>query len=144
MKKNKLLCLLLAMILLVSTAVPMLVYAAEKTVTIYAMDGRTKTIAEKDKQAYLKVGWYDSPIITVYAMDGRTKKIPSSKKDAYLKVGWYDKKSDVCVTMYALDGRTKEVFKGKVAAEKKVGWYDSPIISVYAPDGRIKNADFGS
>ena len=138
MKKNKLLCLVLAMSMLFSIVVPIVAYAAEKTITMYAMDGRTIKVPSSKKDAYLKVGWYDSPIITVYAMDGRTAKIPSSKKAAYLKVGWYDKKSDVTITMYSLDGRKKEVFKGKVAAEKKVGWYDSPIITVYAPDGRTK------
>ena len=136
MKTNKLISLVLVMVMLFSVAVPVIAYAAEKTVTVYAMDGRTKQIPASKKDAYLKVGWYDSPIITVYAMDGRTAKIPSSKKAAYLKVGWYD---SPIITVYAADGRTAKIPSSKKAAYLKVGWYDSPVITMYSADGKTKN-----
>lgn len=101
---------------------------AEKSVTLYANDGRTIDVAESEVSAYLQVGWYrtrEETQQTLYANDGRTLTVYKSQVPAQLKVGWYLTKEETQQVLYARDGRTITVFKAEVPAYKKVGWYET-------------------
>ena len=70
---------------------PMTDYKAieEAPIVMYAPDGRTKTVAYSDAQAWKSVGWYLEPVTLMYAADGRTLYVENSKVAAYQAVGWY-------------------------------------------------------
>lgn len=103
--------------------------------TVYAPDGRTREVPDKDVSKWEAVGWSQYPFTTVYAMDGRTEVIPSNKVDAWLAVGWYTTPC-VTTTMYAPDGRRETVLDTDVPAWEAVGWSLYPFTTVYAMDGR--------
>ncbi|MBP3580016.1 MAG: trypsin-like peptidase domain-containing protein [Clostridia bacterium] len=60
----------------------------EKLVTMYAPDGRTKSVKVWAVEEELAVGWSLEPFVKMYAPDGRTKYVAKSKVDAEKKVGW--------------------------------------------------------
>lgn len=101
--------------------------------TMYAPDGRTAKVAESDRAAWKKVGWYDVPVTVMYAYDGRTAVVAKTDVEAWKKVGWHTKNYK---TMYALDGRTAKVALKDVSAWKKVGWYDVPVTMMYSFNGK--------
>ncbi len=112
------------------------------SVTMYAADGRTTLVPEKDVEAYTKVGWYrtyEETVTTVYAMDGRTLVIPKAYFGDYLNVGWYATREETVATVYAMDGRTLEVPRAHLEEYLRVGWYatrEETVATVYAMDGR--------
>ena len=48
---------------------------AVSATTMFALDGRTIWIDEKDIAEYEKVGWYEYPPMTVFSLDGRSRVI---------------------------------------------------------------------
>lgn len=72
---------------------------SEKSVTLYAADGRTLSVAAEDVPAYLAVGWYQTQAeaanaVTLYAADGRTLSVAAEDVPAYLAVGWYQTQAE--------------------------------------------------
>ena len=151
--KKKILCLVLAVLLIL----PSLIVSAAN-VTMYAQDGRTKSVDSSKVSAYKKVGWYEG--VTMFAKDGRSKIVSPFKVAAEKKVGWYEGVKmysstgtekvvspfkvkeeklngwNIEVTMFAQDGRSIVIPPAQVAAYKKVGWYEAvPMCSI---DGRLK------
>ncbi len=104
--------------------------------TLYATDGRTIEVDERDVDAWRNVGWYDVPVTVMYSLDGRTAAAAISDVEAWKSVGWYEGPVTV---MYAPDGRTAVVANSDIEAWKSVGWYNGSIVTLYAPDGRTKN-----
>lgn len=123
MNKRRL-CILLTCVILFTAFIP---FSQASDITLYASDGRTIIVPEKDAELWINVGWFKTPedakIITMYATDGRTLEIPEYYRTTYQKVGWYNTKEEVMQTMYATDGRTIEVYKDAADAHYKVGWY---------------------
>ncbi len=63
---------------------------ADKTVTVYAPDGRTIEVLSSEVEAYQKVGWYIEPVVIMYAPDGRNLVVSKNEIPAYQNVGWYE------------------------------------------------------
>ena len=51
----------------------------ERSITMYAADGRQKQVPESKVEAELSVGWYTEPLFIMYAPDGTTKIVIQSK-----------------------------------------------------------------
>ncbi len=62
-------------------------YTYANPVTVYAMDGRSKTIFDLQVPYYRDNFWYEAE--TLYSLDGRTITIPPYEAEAYMAVGWY-------------------------------------------------------
>ncbi len=108
-------------------------YGWYEGVTVYAPDGRYKTVSPFRVEAEIAVGWYTHPVTTMYALDGRVIVVASSAVDAYMAVGWYP---EPVTQMYAPDGSTMCVLASEVEMYAQMGWYYHPVTTVYAPDGR--------
>lgn len=93
-----------------------------KTITMYALDGRTIDVLESEIEAYKNVGWYIEPVTQMYALDGRTIYVLDSEVEAHKNVGWY---LTPVTTMYAPDGRTTIISQDEVSAYQNVGWYET-------------------
>lgn len=100
-------------------------FEKEKSIIMYASDGRTRETPESQVEDYRAVGWYTEPVCIMYAADGRTRVTPDSQVEDYKAVGWYTE--PVC-TMYSADGRTQIVLQSQIEANKAVGWYTQPVI----------------
>ena len=136
---RKILCLLMTCVVLFSAFIP---FAQADDVIMYASDGRTINIEEKDIELWKNVGWFetaeDAKIITMYAADGRTLDIPQYYREDFRKVGWYNTREEVVQIMYSMDGRTLEVYKDAAAAHHAVGWYynlSDVTVKMYDKDG---------
>lgn len=136
---RKILCILMTCVVLFTAFIP---FAQADDVIMYASDGRTINIDEKDIQLWKNVGWFesaeDAQIITMYALDGRTLDIPQYYREDYRKVGWYNTREEVTQTMYATDGRTLEVYKDAAPAHHAVGWYynlSDVTVTMFDKDG---------
>ena len=69
----------------------------ENKVILYAPDGSTIEISEKEIDTYLNTGWYKTLEETqqiLYAPDGRTVTVFKSEVPAYKNVGWYESYSE--------------------------------------------------
>ena len=62
-------------------------YTYANPVTVYAMDGRSKTIFDLQVPYYRDNFWYEAE--TLYSIDGRTITVPPYEAEAYMAVGWY-------------------------------------------------------
>ena len=120
---KKILCFTLIFTLLLALFIPC---NGSVPVTMYASDGRTRSVNADEVQKWKDVGWFetaeDAKIITMYSMDGRTLDIPQYYREVYNNVGWYNTKEEVTITMYSMDGRSLQVFKDVAEEFHKVGW----------------------
>ena len=105
----------------------------EKTVLMYAEDGRTLDVKESEIQLYENVGWFLGPVTLMYAPEDRTLTVRNSEVELYESLGWF---TEPVVTMYAADGRTLAVKNTEIELYKTVGWYAVPVMTVFAEDGR--------
>ncbi len=104
----------------------------EPNVTMYAADGRTKSVPSSQVAANQAVGWYLEPVVTMYALDGRTKTVLESQVAANQAVGWY---LEPMATMYSMDGRTKVLPQSQIEANEAVGWYYGVPTTIYDSNG---------
>ncbi len=116
MKKSK---TLFTLILCVVMCISSISVFAEKLVTLYTEDGRSKPFPESQVEAQLTVGWYREPVQRLYAVN-KSKVFKKSEVAAQLTVGWY---TYPVTKLYALDGREKVFATSQVAAQRTVGWY---------------------
>ena len=106
----------------------------EEPVQMLYAEGKSKVFLKTQVAAQLKVGWHTEPVQRLYTEDGRSKLFPKSKVAAHLKVGWYE----MPVQRLYAPGKSKVFPKTVVAAQLKVGWYQIPVSKIYAEDGRTK------
>ena len=90
--------------------------------TLYSVDGRTIDVFNGKVDAWLKVGWYYSPVVRIYSTNGAETVIPAEQLDVYKQVGWSDVLSDVRTTLYSADGRIINVINDNVDYYLKEGW----------------------
>jgi hypothetical protein len=102
----------------------------EKTVTMYAADGRTLGVRVSEVEAYQNVNWSLSPPITIYDKDGNSMQIIEEHLPYYVNDQWLWWVEPVTL-MYAADGRTTYIMNSEVEAYSKVGWSVSPPITLY-------------
>ncbi len=107
--------------------------AKEKTVIMYAEDGRTLNVKESEVELYENVGWFLGPVTKMYAPIDRTLTVKVSEVELYESLGWF---TEPVSTMYAADGRTLAVKNSEIELYKTVGWYTVPVMTVFAEDGR--------
>ena len=120
---KKLVCLILALVLLLPNVLSV------SAATLYAPDGRTVSVDDKEVQDWIKVGWYAAE--TLFAPDGRSISVSPFDSQKWVNVGWYK-----AATLYAPDGRSINVSPFDVQTWTNVGWYTYPVTYMYSADGR--------
>lgn len=134
MKKTKsIIALMLCFVMCTSFVSVFASSYAERYVTLYTEDGRTKAFPESQVSAQLTVGWYTEPVQRLYA-EGKSKVFKKSEVPAQLTVGWY---TEPVQRLYAA-GKSKLFKKSEVPAQLTVGWYTKPFVQMWALDGRSK------
>ena len=96
----------------------------EKEVTLYALDGRTKTVLKSEVDAYLNVGWYETieeTQQTLYAADGRTKTVYKSEVSAYKNVGWYETEAEALSANQKTNTSSTSANTNKTTSSNKQG-----------------------
>lgn len=122
---------------------------AEKSVTMYASDGRTLSVLESEVPLYGSLGWYEHIYdVTVSMCDtnGVLESVYVDDAPQKLKEGYTYAKSDTTQLMFADDGRVIYVPRVQVPAYISVNWYcgggkldlSRPMIALTFDDGPAK------
>ena len=120
--------------------------SAEKMTTMYASDGRTIRIEEKDVASYGKVGWYEhlyDVVVSMYDTKGERCSVYVDEAYEKLKEGYRYAASSTTQLMFSDDGRFIYVPNVQVEAYLGVGWYrgggkldpSRPMVAITYDDG---------
>ena len=121
----------------------------EKSVTMYASDGRTLSVSEKEVGLYGSLGWYEhiyDVTVSMYDTEGVLQNVYVDDAPQKLKEGYTYAKSETTQLMFADDGRIIYVPHAQVAAYLAVNWYQGggkvdnsrPMIALTFDDGPSK------
>ena len=138
----------------VATSLMIATASSAANVELYALDGRTISVAEEEVSLYTAegMGWFAEKPVTMHSLDGRTLVVPADKVEAHQNVGWYleedlpksdaqpekevvTEKEDVpvvvpktTVAVKYIDGTVVEVPEKHVETYKMLGWVEASDI----------------
>ena len=121
----------------------------EKSVTMYASDGRTLSVLESEVPLYQSVGWYEhlyDVTVSMYDTDGVLRSVYVDDAPQKLADGYAYAKSDSTQLMFSGDGRIIYVPLAQVDAYLAVNWFrgggkldaSRPMIALTFDDGPSK------
>ena len=124
----------------------------EKSVTMYASDGRTLSVIESEVPLYKSVGWYDNLYDVAVPMldtEGKPQDVFVDDVLSRQKEGYTYAESDSTQLVFADDGRALYIPLAQVDAWLGVGWYrgggrldlSRPMVAVTYDDGPAKYTD---
>ena len=119
---------------------------AEKSVTMYASDGRTISVLESEVGLYGSLGWYEhiyDVVVPMYNADGVTESVYVDDAPQKLKNGYTYAKSETTQLMFSDDGRVIYVPNVQVPAYMSVNWHrgggkldlSRPMVALTFDDG---------
>ena len=121
----------------------------EKSVTMYASDGRTLSVSEDETELYGSLGWYEhlyDVVVSMYDTEGVVHSVYVDDAPQKLKEGYTYAKSDTTQLMFSDDGRIIYVPNVQVPAYLAVNWHrgggrvdlSRPMIALTFDDGPAK------
>lgn len=121
----------------------------EKSVTMYASDGRTLSVAESEVGLYGSLGWYEhiyDVVVSMYDTDGVLRSIYVDDAPQKLAEGYTYAKSETTQLMFSDDGRIIYVPNAQVPAYLAVNWFrgggkldaSRPMVAITFDDGPAK------
>lgn len=121
----------------------------EKSVTMYASDGRTLSVLESEVGLYGSLGWYEhiyDVVVSMYDKNGVLESVFVDDAPQKLTEGYTYAKSETTQLMFADDGRIIYVPHAQVSAYLAVNWYRGggrvdnarPMIALTFDDGPAK------
>ena len=121
----------------------------EKSVTMYASDGRTLSVKESEVGLYGSVGWFEhiyDVTVSMYDADGVLQSVFLDDAPQKLAEGYTYAPSDTTQLMFSDDGRILYVPNVQVGAYLAVNWYrgggkvdtSRPMVALTFDDGPAK------
>lgn len=121
----------------------------EKSVTMYASDGRTLSVKESESGLYGSLGWYEhiyDVVVSMYDTEGVLQSVYVDDTPKKLKEGYTYAKSETTQLMFSDDGRIIYVPNAQVPDYLAVNWFrgggkldtSRPMVAITFDDGPAK------